>query len=388
MGAFLLLSLLISSPLVHAEVEDNFPRLTGGDVTPDSDVWGSTFTFAVTYTDNDNGLPAAGWPKLSIDNETPGRTMSEVNPADNDTTDGKVYRHYWTTTKDNVGVDNFYFYVENARDPTTGVYSGLTVAKKSTSLACEVDNPEPASGENVTFSGRLTSSDNQGAPDENLVLYKVLYGDDVRVDSVATDENGYFSLSIEAPSPGVFFYRVEFSGDDYYEESSPSSLHVNTLNESLVFGVPAVVLLVATLLIFLLSRKMVRAHYLKPVLLGFIVGFFLSFFMLAAFLVLALAGGIAGYLSAKRIRGWTRHLRVGCMTGLLFVLMAGFSFIITVESPETFFMYSVSQSYLLASLLVQVLFYASLTGLAAVIGGMLRGEPKSQEAEETSPAKP
>jgi len=388
MGIFLLLSLLISSPRAYAEVEDNFPRLTGGEVTPDSDVWGSTFTFEVTYTDNDNGLPAAGWPKLSIDNETPGRTMSEVNPADNDTTDGKVYREYWTPAGDDVGTHDFYFYADNARDPTTGIYSGPTVGKKPTSLVCEVDNPEPASGENVTFSGRLTSDDNRGVPDENLVLYKVLYGDDVRVDSVVTDENGYFSLSIAAPSPGVFFYRIEFSGDDYYEESGPSRLYVNTLNESLIFGVSAVVLLAATLLIFLLSRRMVRAHYLKPVLLGFIVGFFLSFFMLAAFIVLALAGGIAGYLSAKKIRGWTRHLRVGCMTGLLFVLMSGFSFIITIESSETFFMYSMSQSYLLASLLVQVLFYASLTGLAAVIGGMLRGEPRSQEAEETSPAKP
>jgi len=388
MGVFLLLSLLISSPLAHAEEDDNFPRLTGGKVTPDSDVWGSTFTFEVTYTDNDNGLPSAGWPKLSIDNETPGRTMSEVNPADNDTTDGKVYRGYWTPTENDVGAHDFYFYVDNARDPATGMYSGPTVGKKPTSLVCEVDNPEPASGENVTFSGRLTSDDNQGVPDENLVLYKVLYGDDVRIDSVATDENGYFSLSIAAPSPGVSFYRVEFSGDNYYEGSRSSSLHVNTLDETLVFSVSAVVLLAAALLIFLLSRRMVRAHYLKPVLLGFIVGFFLSFFMLAAFIVLALAGGIAGYLSAKRIRGWTRHLRVGCITGLLFVLMAGFSFIITVESPETFFMYSVSQSYLLASLLVQVLFYASLTGLAAVIGGMLRGGPKPQEAEETSPAKP
>ena len=388
---FLLLSLfsvLTYATHAYADVTSNPPTLAWGRVTPENGAWGSVFIFEVIYTDNENNLPATGYPRLCIDNET--IELAESDPADVDVTDGKVYEYRWTTTKENVGTHKFYFYAEDSRDPLTGEYTG-TVTERFTSLTWEVDNPKPAIGESVTFSGCLrTGDDNLGVAEENLVLYKLLPKDNVSVGSSITDENGGFVFSLEAPDPGIHVYVIRFIGDNYYGASESPRLCVSTLDEPLILGVAATVLMVIVgVLMFLLSRGMVRAHYMKPVLLGFVLGIFLDL-VGAGFLGLLAAGGVAGYLSAKGTRGWTKYLRVGCMTGLLILLVLGVLFIyfmhLIMERPELF-LYSVTQADMFTGFLYEtihsLLLFSMLAGLAATIGGVLRVGLKPQSVERT-----
>ena len=377
------------------------PTLTEGHVTPENQPWGSTFTFEVTYTDNDNNLPSVG-PKLYIDNKLVENAMAEKDPADNDVTDGKNYEYAWATTAENVGAHDFYFYAEsplgeNARDPSTGTHEGPRVDKRSVFLSCVVDNPEPAAGETVTFSGYLrTTEENLGVAAENLILYKLLSGGDVSVGSTTTDENGHFSLSLDAPDPGIFCYEVRFLGDNFYENSESSNLYVNTIEKPMVLGIYAAVLLTLVgVMIFLLTRGIARAHYLWPVLLGFLLGFFLVEFMGAADIGILAAGAIAGYLFARVAREWTRHFRIGCTTGLLLLLVLGFLFAyLTVfylmqllnELPELSPAYSITQTEMLGNLffttVLSLVYYSMLAGMGAVLGGMLR---KLLKPAETKP---
>lgn len=265
---------------------------------------------------------------------------------------------------------------------------GIKAPKKLTSLACEVNKPKPTAGETIVFSGYLrTSDENLGIAGKNLVLYKLLRENEVGVGSAVTDDNGYFILSLEAPSPGISFYKVQFLGDNYYEASESARLYLNTLNEAFVLGISAVILLlVVGSLIFLFSRGMVRAQYLRFVLLGSGVGIFLEL-MRAGFLSPLAAGGVAGYLFARETRGWTKHLRVGCMAWLLVLPLVGILYVFFfTESPE-FFAYSITQSEFITMVLyliiLSLMFLTLVAGLAATIGGMLRGGLKPQKIEGT-----
>ena len=384
---FLILSLFSVLTYAYADETSNPPTLAGGRVIPENGAWGSVFTFEVIYTDNENNLPAAGYPRLCIDNET--IELAERDSADVDVTDGKVYEYPWTPAKENVGTHKFYFYAEDSRDPPTGEYAGPTVTERLTFLTWEVVNPEPAIGESVTFSGCLrTGDDNLGVVGENLVLVELLFENDFSVGSSITDENGNFVFSLDAPSPGIHVYRIRFFGDNYYGTSESSRLYVSTLDEPLILGIVATVLLVVVgFLMFLLSRGMMKARYLKPVLLGSLLGIFLNF-VGAGFLSFFAAGSVAGYLFAKETPGWTKHLRVGCMTGLLILPVLGIIFIyLIIEHPEHFLACSVTQADMLTFFLYQttysILLFCLLAGLAATIGGVLRRGLRPQAVERT-----
>ncbi len=373
------------------------PTLENGGVTPENGPWSSTFTFTVTYTDANGSLPAPGYPKLYLDNTE--MVMVENDPVDNDVTNGKVYIENWTP-EENIGSHSFYFYVEtssgeNARTPT---YEGPGV-KRPMSLSCEIDNPEPAAGETITFSGYLrTTDDNLGKAGENIILYKIFLDNDTSMGSATTDENGHFTLSLEASGPEISCYIALFPGDNYYETSWSSILYSSTLNKSLIFGgYVAILIVIIGIAIFLLPRGITRAHYLMPVLIGFVLGFFLLLIGAAELSVLA-AGLITGYLFAKTAPQWTKNLRIGCITGLLFLLALGLIsvyYIVTLSPKALGVIYSVTQTEIFTSLFISTIFslvyYSLLVGMGAVVGGMLRkilkpGEqkPPSGSGEATS----
>jgi len=377
------------------------PTLENAGVTPENGPWGSTFTFTAIYTEASGSLPAPGYPKLYLDGTA--IVMEENDPADNDVTDGKVYIENWTPVKENIESHNFYFYVEtlsgeNARTPATGTYEGPGV-KHPMSLSCEVDNPEPAAGETITFSGYLrTVDDNSGQAGENIILYKLLDNENIGVGSATTYENGYFTFSLAAPGPEISCYIALFPGDNYYDTSASSILYLNTLNKSLFFGgYVAILIAIVGVAMFLLRRGIARTNYLMPVLIGFVLGFFLLLIGAAELSFLA-AGGITGYLFAKKAPGWTKHLRIGCITGLLFLLTLGLISVYSIValSPEALgVIYSITQMEIFTSLFTPTIFslvyYSLLVGMGAVVGGMLRkilkpGEQKlpSGSGEATS----
>ena len=266
------------------------------------------------------------------------------------------------------------------------IYTANMVENWSVSLSWEVDNPEPAAGETITFSGYLrTSEENLGVAGRGLILYKLLLNDNIEVSSSTTDENGYFTLLLDSPSSGIFCYRAWFPGDNYYEMSESSSLYVNTLNKPLVFGVYAVGLFALVgVILSLLSRGIAKAHYLKPVLLGFVLGFLLMQIG-AGFIGILAAGGIAGYLFARETPKWTKHLRIGCMAGFLFQLVVGLIIAyFLIWAPDALgFNYSVTQmgvyEILFGEAIYSLVNYVVLVGIGAVLGGMIRKLLKPSE---------
>lgn len=381
--AFLLFSAVSTA---CAEDTGNSPSLSEGKVTPENGAWGSIFTYEVVYKDPDNFMPAEG-PRVYIDGEETGRLMEENDPADNDVTDGKLYRYEWTPAEENVikspffenfevddySVDpgqevifsgylfcdyNFYFsYVENegenARDPATGTHSGPRVA---------------LSGKRIDLI------------EENSV-----------VGSDDTDEDGHFSISIGAPSSGSYGYVASFAGDNRYESSQSYMEPVITfgaLTVSAIFGIFSVALVLV--LAFLLSRGISRDQYLKPVLIGSLVAMFLAFLLWAGFIGLLVAGAVTGYLYAREVKGWSRHLRAGGLVALFLLFVSCFEIALLIKETAADYVvsigYSISNTELLTGLVFNVLLSAFIiilwVGLGAILGGYLRKSLKPKEETE------
>ena len=370
------------------------PTLENAGVTPENGSWGSTFTFTVTYTDANGSLPAPGYPKLYLDNTA--MVMEENDPADNNVTDGKVYFENWTPVKENIGSHNFYFYVEtpsgeNARIPATGTYEGPGV-KRPMSLSCGVDNPEPATGETIIFSGYLkTVDENSGQAGENIILYKIFLDNDTSMGLATTDNNGYFTLSLEAPGPEISCYIALFPGDNDLAENISGGLYSSTLNKSLVLGgYVAILIAIIGIAMFLLRRGIARTNYLMPVLIGFALGFFLILIGASTLGILA-AGAITGYLFAKKAPEWTKHFRIGCITGLLFLLTLGLISvysIVTLSPEDLGVIYSITQTEIFTSLFTSTIsylvYYSMMVGIGAVVGGMLHKILKPREQKPLS----
>jgi hypothetical protein len=131
------------------------PALTSGSVSPASDVSTATFTFEVTYKDNDGDSPS--YVKVYIDNV--GYPMSYVSGT---YTSGAVYRY---STKLSRGTHTYYFEasdnVYTVRLPTSGAYSGPTVTNSSPTLSSGSVSPSSATS-TTTFTYEVTYSDPEG----------------------------------------------------------------------------------------------------------------------------------------------------------------------------------------------------------------------------------
>jgi len=399
MGSAVFLFLLIFTvpAVARARNVDSSPTLTGGKVTPENGTWGSTFAFEVVYTDPGNLMPAEGYPKVYIGGEAQGRAMIENDPADNDVTDGKLYRYEWTPAEENdkklplfenfmvnnsypdpgrevifsgylIDDNNFYFYVENprgenARNPATGTYNGPRVA----------------------VGGRTVS----------LLL---LEENSSVVGSGNTDENGYFSISIEAPSSGSFGYIAKFEGDEHHESSISDMECLITFDAftiSTISGVLSVILILV--LIFLLSRGISKAQYLKPVLIGLLIAVVFLFLFVAGSIGLMMAGAVTGYLYARKVSGWGRHLRVGGLVALFLLLVLCFARAYLIKETAEYYVLtlvgrSIGNSDLLKLLVLETflsaMFYIIFVGLGAILGGLLRKALKPAEQKPVTVAGP
>jgi len=397
-AVFLFLLTFTVPAVAHARNVDSSPTLTGGKVIPENGAWGSTFIFEIMYTDSDNLKPAVGYPKVYIGGEAQGRAMVENDPADNDVKDGKLYRYEWTPAGENdkklplfenfmvsnrypdpgqevifsgflIDDNNFYFYVENppgenARDPTTGTYSG----------------PKVALGERTVVLKLLLEENNPVMGSDN------------------TDENGYFSITIEAPSSGSFGYIAKFEGDGYHE-SSPEYLECLITFDAFTISAISTVLSVILILVlmFFLSRGISRAQYLRPVLIGLLVAIVFLFLFAAGFIGLIMAGAVAGYLYAREVSGWSRHLRVGGLVALFLLLVLCFARVYYIkEIAESYVLTLVGRSIgnsellklLVIDILLYALFYIVYVGLGATLGGLLRKALKPAEQKPTTVAGP
>ncbi|RLG57285.1 MAG: hypothetical protein DRN83_02210 [Hadesarchaea archaeon] len=355
------------------------PSLENPKLTPENEEWGSVFVYEVTYRDAENNMPAMGYPKVYIDGNP--KTMEKKDQTDNDATDGVIYRFYWATTTSDVGSHSFYFYVEtltgeNVRAPENGAYQGPTVKKAYTSLSGAMQILELQEKKTAIFSGYLTTSENSGIEGENIVLVQVLSDENVAVGSAITDENGYYTMTLEPPNGRILVYRTQFFGDNYHEPAESEDMYGNTLDKSTGFGIYSIFLLAMVGgIIFLLSRGIPSSHSLMPMGIGFLSGLLLVFLGAGTLGVLA-AGVITGYLLSRKTQEWSKHLRVGLITGLLFLLIGLIEVYYIFWSPELFYpLYSITQEELLGILFtgtfMSLLNYGLLVGGGAVLGGML-----------------
>jgi hypothetical protein len=384
---FLFLSVMTLST-VRGSVNDS-PTLTDGKVTPERGSASSIFTFEVLYSDPDNLLPADGYPKLYIDNEDVGRTMVENDPMDENVADGKLYKYDWApSTENEITLPTFENFKVNNRDANPGqeaVFSGYLIDNHY--FYFYVQN---SLGENA----RDPESDVHGGPESSVsgstVKLFLLPGENsTEVGSETTDENGYFSISIEAPTSGSYGYFAEFQGGENNQISQSDIVALITFNALSIAAISwAISMVLIVVFIFFLARGMSISKYRRPLLIGFLMAILFWFLFGAGLIGFILAGAIAGYLYARDVRGFFKHLRFGALVAMLFALVyfTVSSFLIKTIAADYvtgYFGYSVSNGQLLELLVSETFFFAFFyglfVGLGAVLGGILRKALKPAE---------
>jgi hypothetical protein len=386
-ASFLFLS-IITLATVRGSVNGS-PTLTGGEVIPEKGAAGSTFTFEVVYSDSSSLLPADGYPKLYIDGEAGGRTMVENDPLDNNVADGKLYKYEWTPTIENeINLPIFENFKVNNRDPNPGqeaVFSGYLLENHDFYFYAQ-----NSIGENARDPASNVYKGPEVSVSGSTVRLFLLPGENsVEVGSDNTDENGYFSISIEAPSSGSYGYFAEFQGGENNQTSQSDIEALITFNALSIAAISwAISVVLILVFIFFLARGMTISQYRRTLLIGFLLAIAFWFLFGAGLIGFIMAGAIAGYLYARNVSGFFKHLRFGALVAMLFALVyfTISSFLIKTIAADYVigtFGYSISNGQLLELLISETFFFAFFyglfVGLGAVLGGILRKALKPAE---------
>jgi hypothetical protein len=384
---FLFLSILTLAAVRGAV--NGSPTLTGGKVTPERGAAGSTFTFEVLYTDPDNLLPANGYPKLYIDGENVGRAMVENDSLDNNVADGKLYKYEWTPSMETITQLPFFenFKVNN-RDLNPGenaVFSGYLIDNHDFRFYAQNSLGENASDP----ASNVNKGPQTSVAGSTVKLFLLQEENFVEVEESTTGDNGYFSISIKAPGSGSYGYFAEFQGGENNQTSQSDIEALITFNAlsigAISWAISTVLILV---FIFFLARGMSISQYRRALLIGFLSAIAFWFLFGAGLIGFILAGAIAGYLYARNVRGFFKHLRFGALVAMLFALVyfTISSFLIKTIAADYVigtFGYSISNGQLLELLISETFFFAFFyglfVGLGAVLGGILRKALKPAE---------
>ena len=174
--------------------------------------WGTTFTY---WTDIDDP-----------DGETVTVTLYKdgIKYGDSKTVHGSGSPSWtWTSTADDIGEHTYYFeitdeYGVTVYDPPTGVHSGPTVTKRSTTLTITVSDDTPAFGQLITFTGELRDEFGEPVAGKTIRLYKTKINENP-VDtglSATTDSQGRYTISFVYEDTEVFGYFASFEEDNLY----------------------------------------------------------------------------------------------------------------------------------------------------------------------------
>lgn len=365
------------------------PTLTGGKVIPEKGAVSSTFTFEVVYSDSSSLLPAGGYPKLYIDGEAVGRTMVENDPADNNVADGKLYKYKWTPSMENkIKLPIFENFKVNSRDPNPGqeaVFSGYLFDTHNFYFYAQNSRGENALGP----ASDAYEGPEVGASGITVRLFLLPEENSVEVGSDNTDENGYFSISIEAPSSGSYGYFAEFQGGENNQTSQSEIEALITFNALSIAAISwAISVVLILVFIFFLSRGISKSQYRRPLLIGFLAAITFWLLLGAGLIGFIMAGAIAGYLYARNVSGLIKHLRFGALVAMLFALVyftiSAFLIKNIVANYVTdIFGHSISNVQVLELLISETFFfsffYGLFVGLGAVLGGILRKALKPAE---------
>ena len=145
---------------------DPIPSLSSGDVTPDIDEIGSTFTYTVTYSDPDGDTPSVN---VYIDGVE--YNMTKISGT---YTSGATYR--FTTSTLDLGSHFYYFRASDGtssvRLPASATYEGPTVVLPNQSPVLSSGSVSPSSGTtSATFTYEVTYSDADGDTPSYVKVY-------------------------------------------------------------------------------------------------------------------------------------------------------------------------------------------------------------------------
>jgi len=367
-----------------------------GGVHPENGSWSSNFTFFLDYRDPSGHVPAQGSVVLHLDNAS--FTMTENDALDRDSTDGKVYVFTWKPGRENVGEHSFYFTAAEGteggvRFPPEGSINGPLVLKAGARLICQASGGRASAGENVTIEGALLSSDeNSPIGGATLNLYLVRYENETLVHTIQSGPDGGFSTDVEVAGQGVACYRIVFSGDTYYENAVSQMIYISSLDGgAILYGYLGAFAAVVLILGLLLTRGPGRGFSAGVSGAGAATGFLLMYVGAGELGVLA-AGAISGYIYCRRTREWTKHLKIGVLTGIILVFLVGavLAYILTLPPEYLRFNYSVTQdeifTYLFQWSLYSAMLFLTFSGLGAVLGGFLHKLLKPEGKESSTVA--
>ncbi len=207
--------------LKHAYRINSLPALTSTTVVPSISPASMTFTYEAIFTDEDNDPPA--YIRVYVDNDS--HEMAEEDPADDDVTNGKMYKYAWATTTDNIGSHGYYFEAsdgfDNVRAPSEDNYSGPTVEKLLTTLAVSPSSFAVKTTGDKSLTATLTSD---GTPLQNKTITWSASQGSVSPSTGYTDSDGRMTVTYTAPdNETTVTVTASFAGDSAYQAGSVGS---------------------------------------------------------------------------------------------------------------------------------------------------------------------
>ncbi|AFV24418.1 S-layer-like domain-containing protein [Methanolobus psychrophilus R15] len=195
------------------------PSLSGEGISPGSGTVETNFIFAVTYTDPDN--LSASFVNVTID-AIP-YPMTEVDPSDVNTSDGKAYR--FEKSGFSVNPAHSYAFSASNANGAVGPYGAGTFAVTNTAPVLSSPLITPSSGSPATefvFTVTYTDADNHTASYVNAVIDGINYPMTAvdPADTNTTDGKGY-TLSNSSMAAGSHTYS--FTASDGTTTATPTS---------------------------------------------------------------------------------------------------------------------------------------------------------------------
>lgn len=213
-------------------------------------------------------------------------------------------------------------------------------------------------GRDVFLEGRLFKRDkNKGIENVEISIFKLRFGENVRMDTVRTGVNGNFSFSFKVSESKLIPYQVQFHSMKSFVSSKSSLIWINNINRSFTYGIYFVFLLAVTIFpVYFLTRRISNKGFLKPLILGLLLGgFIVPLTSMIAFLVAMIIGVGAGYFFAKRTHEFNDHAVFGLILVLFYALISGTLFTLNlIGNPGKIGVtFSISQLEMLGFLLIR-----------------------------------
>ncbi|MEL6986218.1 MAG: CARDB domain-containing protein, partial [Bacteroidota bacterium] len=229
----------------------NHPQHDSSVVFPSSGSQYDVFRFEINYTDPNNAIPQASYPRMFLDFEGNGiynnsndriYVLAEDDPSDQDMTDGKIY---FTQAQGIPIGSNWEIYIlaldANGCEVTYGPVDGPEVLANPNVFIYANDinfsNTNPDLTESFDVSTKISNSSSFEASNFEVLLYNDYTNeaeDSIMVSSLPAGSSIDLTWSVTAPSTDAWVpYRVFVDNDNVIDESNELD---NTASKAVIVG--------------------------------------------------------------------------------------------------------------------------------------------------------